>query len=247
MIALVLAAGYATRLYPLTQGFPKPLLPVQGKAVLDWLMDDVERIPAVERTVVVSNHAFVGFFDEWKIAYRPDKPLVVVDDGSTSNANRLGAVKDILFAIDREKLDDDLLVLAGDNVLEFSLRAFTDYFARKQASCIMRHLEPDKERLRRTGVAVVDRDDRVLSMEEKPAEPKSTWAVPPFYCFRREDLSLLVQAVAEGCPTDAPGSFISWACARMPVYAMRMPGRRFDIGNLESYRMVQHEYRGIRS
>lgn len=245
MTCLVLAAGYATRLYPLTKNFPKPLLDVQGKSVLDWLVDDVETISGIERYVIVSNHTFYHFFMSWKEKKNLSHPVDVLDDGSTYNENRVGAVKDILFAIDRLSLSSDLMVLAGDNVLEFSLGSFVAYFMEKNASCILRHYQGDIEKLRRTGVAVVDPTDRVLSMEEKPASPKSNWAVPPFYCFRKEDISILPEAIASGCGTDAPGSFISWACSRFPIYAMLMPGKRYDIGNLQSYEVVQREYRGI--
>jgi glucose-1-phosphate thymidylyltransferase len=245
MICLILAAGYATRLYPLTKNFPKPLLSVQGKSVLDWLVDDVETIPGIERYVIVTNHTFFHFFSSWKEKKHLSHPVDVLDDGSTCNENRVGAVKDILFAIGQLSLSSDLLILAGDNVLEFSLGSFVAYFRKKNASCILRHYQGDVARLRRTGVAVVDAADLVLSMEEKPVSPKSNWAVPPFYCFKGSDLQSLPLAIASGCGTDAPGSFISWACSHFPIYAMLMPGKRYDIGNLESYEVVQKEYRGI--
>lgn len=247
MTALLLAAGYATRLYPLTKNFPKPLLDVQGKPVISWLVDDLEGVDGIDRYVLVSNHSYVGHFQAWYEKQKLSRPLVVLDDGTTSNEKRLGAVKDLLFSIETLHLDDDLLVLAGDNVLEFSLKRFARYFHAKQASCVMRHREDSLEKLQRTGVAEVDDTDRVLSMEEKPREPKSHWAVPPFYCFRQKDIAVLPEAVKEGCPTDAPGSFISWACSRFPVYAMRMPGRRYDIGTVESYELVRREYKGIQA
>ncbi|MDD7200492.1 MAG: sugar phosphate nucleotidyltransferase [Sphaerochaetaceae bacterium] len=245
MIALVLAAGYATRLYPLTKGFPKPLLEVQGKPVLSWLLDDLETIPGIEEYVIASNHVFLPFFQKWSREHPLQRKVTILDDGSTENENRLGAVKDILFSIGSLGLDDDLLVLAGDNLLEFSLGRFVDYFHQKKASCILRFEERNLERLRRTGVAEVDSDGRVLSMEEKPQNPKSTWAVPPFYCFTRNDVGHLPESLGQGCKTDAPGSLISWACGRFPIWAMKMPAARFDIGNLESYEQVQKCYRGI--
>ncbi len=245
MIALVLAAGYATRLYPLTRHFPKPLLEVKDKPILTWLVDDVDGIAGIERILVVSNHPFFPFFEKWKESRPQASRITILDDGSTENGNRLGAVKDILFAIQSLGFDDDMLVLAGDNVLEFSLRRFVDYFHARKASCIMRHKELETKKLQRTGVAVVDGNDLVLEMEEKPSAPKSVWAVPPFYCFRREDLKELPRAIECGCKTDAPGSFISWACSRFPLYAMEMPGKRYDIGNLESYELVKKVYSGI--
>ena len=243
MKCLVLAAGYATRLYPLTENFPKPLLKVGEKTILDWLVDDIETAGLVDEYVVISNHRFAGFFDEWA-AGRPEK-ITVVDDGTVSNETRLGAVRDIQFAIESLSLDDDMLVIAGDNVLDFSLTEFISYAVRKNTSCVMRYYEPDAARLRKSGVACVDADDRIVSMEEKPAEPAANWCTPPFYFYTRQDAQLVKRGIEAGCGTDAPGSFIAWLCGQVPVHSMEMPGRRYDIGDIESYRTVQATYRGV--
>ena len=243
MKCLILAAGYATRLYPLTENFPKPLLTVGDKTILDWLVEDIETAGLVDEYVVISNHRFAEHFNAWA-ALRPEK-ITVVDDGTSSNETRLGAVRDIQFAIDELELDDDLLVIAGDNLLNFSLTGFIDYAREKGTTCIMRFYEPNLEKLRRTGVAQVDDDGRILSMEEKPAEPKSHWCTPPFYFYKRSDVPLVKVGIEAGCGVDAPGSFIAWLCGQTPVHAYEMPGRRFDIGNLESYEEVQRSYRGI--
>lgn len=240
MKCLILAAGYATRLYPLTENFPKPLLKVGEKTILDWLIDDLRRCSAVDSFVVISNHKFADEFRRWAPV-----GVQVVDDGTSTNETRLGAVCDIRFAIDSLRLDDDLLVVAGDNVLDFSLCDFVAYALDKKASCIMRYDEPREERLHKSGVVEVDSDDRVLSMEEKPSNPRSHWCCPPFYYYTAADAALIPQAISDGCGTDAPGSFVSWLSSRRPVYAMRMPGRRYDIGNLESYRDVCATYKGI--
>ena len=246
MICLILAAGYATRLYPLTENYPKPLLDVQGRTVLDWLLSDVDGIEGIGKYVVVSNHKFHDYFTAWKERCSLSHPVVVLDDGSTDNPNRLGAVRDILFAIEEQEIDEDLLVLAGDNLLDFSLSGFVSFFAEKQSTCIMRHYEPSLAALQRTGVATIDTSDKVLLMEEKPREPKSNWAVPPFYVYKREDLPLIRKAIESGCNTDAPGSFIAWLCSHTPVYAYPMPGKRWDIGNLQSYEQVKQEFDGSR-
>jgi len=245
MFGIILSAGYATRLYPLTENYPKPLLDIQGKTVLDWLLTDLDRIEGIDRYVLISNHKFNHHFVSWRKSCSFNRPIVVLDDGSTANENRLGALKDILYAIDSLGLDDDLLVLAGDNLLDFSLSGFVSFFKQKNATCIMRHYEHDITKLQRTGVAVVDQNDRVIHMEEKPKEPKSNWAIPPFYIYKREDLPLLREAIASGCNTDAPGSFITWLYKHSPVYAYPMPGKRWDIGNLESYEQVKREYKRI--
>ena len=137
MICLILAAGYATRLYPLTENFPKPLLDVQGRTVLDWLLSDVDGIEGIGKYVVVSNHKFYDHFTTWKERCSLFHPVIVLDDGSTDNSNRLGAVKDILFAIEEQEIDEDLLILAGDNLLDFSLSGFVSFFQEKQTTCIM--------------------------------------------------------------------------------------------------------------
>ena len=250
MKCLILAAGYATRLYPLTENFPKPLLKVGDKAILDWLIEDIDRAGAVDEYVVISNHKFAGIFEEWAASRRHARPdrasVTVLDDGTTSNETRLGAVRDIQFAIDRLGLDDDLLVIAGDNLLDFSLVRFIDYARTKGTTCIMRYYEPSVEKLRKTGVATVDDNGLILSMVEKPAEPQSHWCCPPFYFYRREDVPLVKVGIESGCGVDAPGSFIAWLSGQTKVHAWEMPGRRYDIGNLESYEEVQRNYKGIK-
>ncbi len=183
MKCLILAAGYATRLYPLTENFPKPLLEVGGKTILDWLVDDIDTAGEVDEYVVISNHKYAHHFEAW--AKTKAMKVTVVDDGTSSNETRLGAVKDIQFAIEKLSLDDDMLVIAGDNVLDFSLTQFVRYAKRKNTSCIMRYFEPQDQKLTKCGVVEIDENDRILSMEEKPARPKSHWCCPPFYYYTR--------------------------------------------------------------
>ena len=204
MKCLILAAGYATRLYPLTENFPKPLLKVQDKPILDWLIDDIDTLGAVDEYVVISNHKFAHHFDEW--AKTKTQKITVVDDGTSTNETRLGAVKDIQFTIEKLQLDDDMLVIAGDNLLDFSLTAFIAYAQRKQASCIMRYYEPSEQKLLKCGVVTVDEDDRITEMTEKSPTPATHWCCPPFYFYTREDAKLVEAGIAAGCGTDAPGS-----------------------------------------
>lgn len=243
MKCLILAAGYATRLYPLTENFPKPLLKVQDKTILDWLVDDIDGAGLVDEYIVISNHKFARHFQEWAAGKR--QKVTVVDDGTSTNETRLGAVCDIRFAVDSLGLTGDMLVIAGDNVLDFSLQHFVRYADKKRTSCVMRFEEPNEERLHKCGVLEIDDSDRIVSMEEKPAEPKSHWVCPPFYYYTAEDAARIPAAIADGCGTDAPGSFIAWLCRHTSVHAMEMPGRRYDIGNLQSYEEVQQQYPGI--
>lgn len=243
MKCLILAAGYATRLYPLTENFPKSLLKVQDKTILDHLVDDIDTIKEVDEYVVISNHKFYNHFIEW--AQSKSQKITVIDDGTVSNETRLGAVKDIQFAIETLNIDDDVLVIAGDNVLDFSLTKFITYAKNKNTSCIMRYFEGDIARLKKSGVASIDNGDKVVDMVEKPLEPKSNWCCPPFYFYKRDDAKKIPNAIADGCGIDAPGSFVAWLCKNVVVHAMEMPGKRYDIGNLESYEKVQKEYKGI--
>lgn len=243
MKCLILAAGYATRLYPLTENFPKPLLKVGEKTILDWLIEDIHTSNLVDEYVVISNHKFAHHFEDWAKAHT--LPITVVDDGTSTNETRLGAVCDVQFAIDKLGLDDDLLIIAGDNVLDFSLTTFIRYAQEKGTSCTMRYYEPDKARLHKTGVSEIDENERLISLEEKPAEPKSHWCTPPFYFYKREDAARIKEAIADGCGTDAPGSLVAWMCRHSVLHSMKVPGSRYDIGNLESYQKVQETYQGI--
>ncbi len=242
MICLVLAAGYATRLYPLTENFPKPLLEVGNKTILDWLLDDINNTGEIDRFVVISNHKFAQLFEDW--AAKKPYNIEVVDDGTSTEQTRLGAVMDIDFAIKKLNLSGDMLIIAGDNLLDFSLSKFIAYAKDKNTSCLMRYFEKDEERLKKCGVLSLD-GDRIISMEEKPQTPKSNWCVPPFYFYKAEDIALLETAVKDGCGTDAPGALAAWMCANTSVNAMEMPGARYDIGNLKSYQAVQKSYGGI--
>jgi len=243
MKCLILAAGYATRLYPLTENFPKPLLKVGEKTILDWLVDDIDAAGLVDEYIVISNHKYAPHFDAWAVSKA--QKITVVDDGTDSNETRLGAVKDIQFAIEKLQLDDEMLVIAGDNVLDFSLTKFVRYAKEKNTSCIMRYYEARTARLSKCGVVEIDASDRILSMEEKPAEPKSNWCCPPFYFYTKADAKLVKKGIEAGCGTDAPGSYVAWLCGQTVVHAMEMPGSRYDIGNLESYEQVQRDYKGI--
>ena len=242
MKCVILAAGYATRLYPLTENFPKPLLAVGEKNILEWLIEDIG--DSVDEYVVISNHKFVEHFRAWS-AKRPEK-ITVLDDGTESNETRLGAVRDVQFAVDELGLDDDLLVIAGDNVLDFSLKAFVEYYKARGTTCVMRYWEPSEEKLHKTGVAEVDENGLILHMEEKPAVPRSHWCTPPFYIYRREDVPMVKKGIESGCGVDAPGSFIAWLCDQVPVHAFEMPGKRYDIGNLASYEEVKRTYKGVK-
>lgn len=244
MKCIILAAGYATRLYPLTENFPKPLLPVGGKPILGWLVSDIDSSGEVDEYIVVSNHKFIEHFNSW--AQKSKYNITVIDDGTMSNETRLGAVNDIVLAVDKCGINTDCLVIAGDNVLDFSLCKFIDYAKEKNASCVMRYFESDVNKLKKCGVITLSGSDKIISMKEKPAEPESNWCCPPFYFYKKDDIMKIRDGIAGGCGVDAPGSYPAWLCKRSDVYAMEMPGKRYDVGSIEGYEKINKEYKGIK-
>ena len=259
MKTIVLAAGYATRLYPLTEHFPKPLLQIGDNTILGRLLDDIDTISEVTEHIIVTNGKFAAVFEDWgaermeeqdhgrlraskAVVSSAAKPIRVLNDGTNTNETRLGAVRDLILAIETFGLDEDLLVVAADNVLDFSLGAFVEAFHRCGTSLVMCYHEPSLDRLRRTGVIEVDAQMRVLRMLEKPADPPSHWAVPPFYLYRREDLPLIKGAIEGGCGVDAPGNLARDLVGASEVHAWPMPAGRFDIGSLDTYEEAKKKY-----
>lgn len=240
---IVIAAGYATRLYPLTENFPKPLLKVGSRNILERMLDDIDPLPEIDSHIIVTNHRFAPIFEQWLAMTGYTKPITIIDDGTESNETRLGAVRDLLLAIDKCAVDDDIMVLAADNILEFSLSGFIDYFREKGTSIIMCHHEPELKRLQRTGVIAVDDSMRVLEMQEKPVTPVSNWAVPPFYIYSRADLPLIRDCMNHGCGFDAPGNLAHYLAEVSTLHAWPMPGGRFDIGSLDSYHEAQERFK----
>jgi glucose-1-phosphate thymidylyltransferase len=234
MKALILAAGYATRLYPLTRDFPKPLLEVGGQTILDHLLAQMAGIPGLAQIVLVTNHRFFSFFERWKQGRHFPRPVVLLDDGTTGNEDRLGAVGDLRFALEHGELNEDLLVAAADNLLRFPLAEFVQAFHARPAAHICVHQVADPERRRRTGIAVLGPDQRVLEFAEKPREPRTDWGVPPLYLFPRATLPRIGAYLDAGGSPEAPGHFLEWLCRIEPVYAYRISGSILDIGTPQS-------------
>ena len=248
---IVIAAGYATRLGELTKNFPKPLLKIGDNTILGRMLDDIDKIPEIDEHIIITNHKFAHIFEEWKkevkseerrvknsnaLVPRISKPITIVDDGTETNETRLGAVCDLLFAMDKLKIDDDMLVVAADNILFFSFQEFVDFAKQKGTSCIMCHEQPSIEKLQRTGVIVLDENDKILNMEEKPQVPKSHWAVPPFYIYLKKDLDKVRHSVENGCGKDAPGNLAHYMVEQVEMHAWKMTAGRFDIGSLDTYK-----------
>lgn len=231
---IVIAAGYATRLGELTKNFPKPLLKIDNNTILGRMLDDIDHIPDITEHIIVTNHKFAPIFEEWKSEQHYQKPITIIDDGTETNETRLGAVCDLLLAL-KTLGSESVLVVAADNLLFFSFQEFVDFAKQKQTSCIMCHEQPSIEKLQRTGVVEIDENHRVLNMEEKPLQPKSHWAVPPFYIYVEKDLDLIRHSVENGCGKDAPGNLAHYMVEHTTMHAWPMTAGRFDIGSLDTY------------
>ena len=232
---IVIAAGYATRLGELTKNFPKPLLKIGESTILGRMLDDIDGIQEIDEHISITNHKFAPIFEDWKAAQNYTKPVTIVDDGTETNETRLGAVCDLLYAMEKLQIDDDMLVVAADNLLFFSFQEFVDFAKEKGTSCIMCHEQPELAKLQRTGVVELDAKMKVQGMEEKPQVPKSHWAVPPFYIYKKRDLDLVRHAVENGCGKDAPGNLAHYMVEHTVMHAWKMSAGRFDIGSLDTY------------
>ena len=245
MINVVLAAGYATRLGELTKNYPKPLLQIGNSTILGRMLDDIDNIDAITKHVIVTNHKFARIFEKWASEQHYTKPITIIDDGSITNDNRLGAVCDLLLVLESLPKQGDLeglLVVAADNLLFFSFQEFVDFAKEKGTSCIMCHEQPSLEKLQRTGVVELDENFKVLGMEEKPQVPKSHWAVPPFYIYLKKDLDLVRHSVENGCGKDAPGNLAHYMVSHTTMHAWPMSAGRFDIGSLDTYYLAVEKY-----
>ena len=246
---IVIAAGYATRLGELTKNFPKPLLKIGDSTILGRMLDDIDTIPEIDEHIIVTNHRFASIFEDWAKEQNYTKKITVIDDGTSTNETRLGAVRDLQYAIEKAGVNDDMLVVAADNLLFFSFKGFVDFAKDKGNPCIMCHKQPVREKLQRTGVVVLDENNKVLNMEENPQEPKSTWAVPPFYIYKKENIDMIMHAIENGCGFDAPGNLAHYMVDNVTMHAWPMAGTgenlRFDIGSLDTYKEACEKY-GVR-
>ena len=242
---IVLAAGYATRLGELTKNFPKPLLKIGNNTILGRMLDDIDAIDDITEHIIVTNHKFAPIFEQWATEQHYSKPITIIDDGTETNDTRLGAVNDLLLVLNTPSMRENpegILVVAADNLLFFSFREFIDFAKQKDTSCIMCHEQPSLEKLQRTGVAELDSNNKVLGIEEKPQNPKSHWAVPPFYIYLKNDLELVRHSVENGCGKDAPGNLAHYMVEHTTMHAWQMTAGRFDIGSIDTYREAVEKY-----
>jgi len=235
MKLIILAAGYATRLYPLTLTQPKPLLPVAGKPMVDHVLDNLVPIGGIDRVYVVTNAKFADHFQKWADAYRTAKlNFTVVNDLSTDDSNRLGAIGDLNLVLTREKVDDDIIVVAGDNLFNQRLDGFGKFCREKNAPVLGVYDVGSLEQARKYGVVSLDGDGKIASFIEKPPQPTSTLIGIALYFYPKATLPLIQQYLAEGNNPDQPGRFVQWLYPRRPVYTWAVPGLWYDIGSKET-------------
>ena len=229
MKAVILAAGYATRLRPLTENFPKPLLPVGGRPMLDWVVERIEEVDEIDGIHVVTNARYAGEFERWA----DGRAIHVHDDGTATNEDRLGAIGDLQFTIAQARLQGDhLLVIAGDNLFDYSLARYVDWWHGKgTASAIAVRRIPDRELIKQYGVVTIDDDERITSIVEKPEDPQGDLAATATYVYHREHAALLQEYLEEGNAPDQPGRFPAWLVERAPIYGYAFEGMWMDIGD----------------
>ena len=247
MIGIILAAGYATRLYPLTLNKAKALLPVSGRPIIDYIVDEMETVDDLDQIIVISNHRFADQFKAWAEQRLSGKmTIAVLDDGTTSDADKLGAIGDILFCIEKMAIDDDLLIIAGDNLFTYRLRDAWINFKQFGEDMILATQLPPQEDLRRFAVASIDENGHVTDFEEKPAFPKSDLAVFATYFYRRDTVPMIKQYLDEGNKSDAPGYFPAWLYKRKPLRLYQFNGLCIDIGTPEAYADVMTTFPPVR-
>lgn len=248
MKCILLCAGYATRLFPLTKNFPKALLEIEeGKPMLNYIMEKVEEIKEVDEIYLISNDCYCKHFEEWAKNNKFSKSIEVINDHTTSNDDRLGAIGDISYVINNKDINDDIIIIAGDNLFDYSLKDVIAYYHTKHAPIVCSKELDDIETLRRFAVAKLDENDKIVNLVEKPLHPESNVAVYATYVYPKKVLEEIRTYLEEGNNPDAPGYLVEYLYKMMPVYAYRFKGNCYDVGTHESLAEVRKIYTKKRS
>ncbi|MBU0662025.1 MAG: nucleotidyltransferase family protein [Candidatus Diapherotrites archaeon] len=242
MKAIIPVAGYATRLHPLTKNKPKALIDVKGKPILSHIVDKISVLPDVDEIFVVTNSKFFYNFEDWAKESESDVPIKVINDNTESNDDRLGQMGDIGLALEKEKVDDDVLVISGDNLFSLALGEMHAEFKQRNAPLILLYDVKDAEEAKKLGVVEIGADKKVTSFEEKPAQPKSTLCSCGIYFFPRETVPLIAKYLVAGNDPDRMGNFLEWLIKELDVYGYTFNGKWFDIGSFESLGKAREEF-----
>ncbi len=243
MKAIILAAGYATRLYPLTIDKPKPLLKVGRKTITDRLMEKIEGISSIDKVYIVTNKKFFPHFSEWVKKSRYTKKIEVVNDHTTTNENRLGAIGDMELVVRDRQVDDDIMVLGGDNLFEFDLNDFLKFAKGKNGNAVSLLDVGNKDEAKKYGIITLDSNSKVVEFVEKPKDPKSTLAAMCVYYFPKDKIKLLSKYLKLGLNKDAPGNYIAWLSKDDTVYGFKLDGEWFDIGDKKLLKLADELYK----
>ena len=245
MKAIIPAAGYATRLYPLTENTPKALLSIGAKRMIEHIIEKIEELKVVDEIIVVSNAKFYSQFVEWKKSFKCNTPIIVLNDGTTSNETRLGAIGDYHFAIKSMKINDDVLFVSSDNFFNFDLKPIHERFCKSGRDTIALYDVGSLEEAKKLGIAELDENKKVIGFKEKPPEPKTTLCSIGIYLYTKHTVSLFEKYLKEGNSPDKPGEFLEWLHRHKPVYAFIFdePHHKwYDIGTAETLEKVRKEY-----
>ena len=243
MKCILLCAGYATRLFPLTENFPKALLDVGGRPLMDYILDEVNTIDKIDEIYVITNNKYAGHFEKWAEEKNNKKPITVINDGTYSNDDRLGAIGDIKYTIDKMKIDDEMCIIAGDNLFTFKLKDAINMSEEKNAPVVCVKAIDDINLLRRVGVAEINNEGIITGFEEKPQEPKSNLCTYAEYIYPKFVVPYFDEYIKEGNPIDAPGNFIAWLYKKTNTYAYIFDGECYDVGTHESLKEVGEIFR----
>ena len=243
MKCILICAGYATRLFPLTKNFPKALIEVGERPILDYILDKVNELDEVDSIYVVTNNKYYNHFVDWNESKNNIKPIKILNDHTMSNDDRLGAIGDIWYTIEQEDINDDILVIAGDNLFDYSLTGVIDYYKEKKGAVVCTKVCKDINLLKAFAVATVDEDNKILELEEKPENPKSNIAVYATYVYPKSVIKLIKEYLEEGNKPDAPGYLVQYLYKKMDVYTYNFIGNCFDVGTHESLKEVNKLYK----
>jgi len=242
MKCILLCAGYATRLFPLTENFPKALLEIGGRPLLDYIVDEVNTIEEVDEIFVITNARYYSHFELWADNKKNIKPIKVLNDGTSSNEDRLGAIGDIKYTIDKMNINEDLLIIAGDNLFTFKLKDMVEFQKRNGTPVVSVKEINDVNILRGLAVAEVDENNVFTACIEKPQDPKGNLGVYAEYIYPKEVISYIDKYIEEGNNKDAPGNLVVWLYKQMPVKAYKFEGDIYDIGTHEVLKEVNELY-----
>ncbi|MDA1196442.1 MAG: nucleotidyltransferase family protein [Nanoarchaeota archaeon] len=243
MKAIILAAGYATRLYPLTQNQPKPLLEVQGKPIVTHLLDKIKDMTLIDHIYIVTNDKFHQHFETWKNTFKYDTPITIVNDKTTSNEDRLGSLGDVNFVLEQENIDEDIMVVAGDNLFQFSLADLEQFYQEKKKSVVALYDVKDQELAKLYGIVAVDENNKMIEFEEKPPQPKSTLASTGIYLYTKEATKELKEFVNQFPNTDKAGNFLEHLHKKEDVFCFTTDKQWIDIGNKEQLELAQQNFK----